>query len=201
MSKRPDFDVSNSTVAVTKAVVDALVSFQGNETEIAKVTSVKRHRGRFATPEAVKREITGNGAIRVAALNVTNVRKEAGSLVGTVALVAFVLACDLYGYDRDARAEVIASKLAVTVAKQDWPKVLGRTAYKQAQQVATQNLCTDALDKVGVAIWSVSWTQECRLNEPVNLSTLDEFLCLELDSTVADGAPILAAEINVREEQ
>ncbi|WP_311567238.1 hypothetical protein [Photobacterium arenosum] len=201
MNQRPQFDLSGSTVGVTQAVIDALTSFKGADIDIGKVATISRHQGRFASPAAVKSEVTGQGAIRVTALRVDNVRKEAGSIIGTVSLVAFVMTNDHYGWHRDIRAEVIASQLALTIARKDWPGVMGRVAYKQADRITSQNLCTDALDEVGVAIWSVSWQQECRLNVPVDINSLDDFLTLGLTAHTSDQeqAPKLNADIKVRQ--
>ncbi|PMN91374.1 hypothetical protein [Enterovibrio norvegicus] len=197
MSTRPQLDITGTSLAITAAVVQALATFKGDAPD--EVGSINRHKGRFATPDAVKHEVTHYGALRVAALNVSQVRREAGSLVGMVSLVAFVMTTDHYGHHRDERAEVISSKLAVFISGQDWSQALGRTAYKQPERVSAQNLCTEALDNIGVAIWSVSWQQECRLNVPIDLTTLDDFLTMQLDTPAQDN-PALSATFTMRQD-
>ncbi|MDF2186149.1 hypothetical protein O1O06_15505 [Grimontia hollisae] len=195
MTSRPQLDITGTTLAITAAAVQALHHFKGEAPN--QVGSINRHKGRFASPDAVKKEVTHYGVIRVAALNVSHVRREAGSMVGLVSLVAFVMTTDHFGHHRDERAEVISSQLALFIASQDWTPAFGRTAYKPADRVTAQNLCTEALDDIGVAIWSVSWQQECRLNVPVDLSSLDDFLTVQLD-TPDEGSLTLSATINVQ---
>ena len=193
---RPQLNIDGTTLAITASIVKALLTFKGNKPD--EVGSVNRHKGRFSTPQAVKKEVTNYGAIRVAALNITNVHREAGTMIGKVSLVAFIMTNDHFGHHRDERAEVIASKVALEISSADWTKRMGRAAYNRPENVNMQNLCTEALDDIGVSIWSVSWTQHCNFSVPVDLSGLDDFLSVQLDTK---NNPPLSASILLRSDE
>lgn len=196
---RPQLSIEGSTLAVTAAVVNALSKFKGSAPN--EVASIHRHKGRFSTPDAVKKEVTNFGSIRIAALKITDVRREAGSMVGRVSLVAFVMTTDHFGHHKDERAEVIATRVALFISGLNWTKEMGRTAYTKAQKVDAQNLCTESLDNIGVAIWSVSWSQDCCLNVPVDLTGMDDFLQVQLDTPNDKSNAFLSGSISLRSDE
>ncbi|WP_139291630.1 hypothetical protein [Moritella viscosa] len=190
---RPTLELTGSTIAVTQAVVERLeAEFKGKVSALDKVSAVTRHKGRFNSPEEIKKEVTGSGCIRVTALNVSQVRREAGSIVGLVKFVAFVMTNDQFGKNRDQRAEVISGKLGVLLSQAEFTRSLGKIAFNKVSQVSWQNLYSAALDDLGVALWSVDWSQECRLDQPISLAQLDDFLQCNAQIGPDDGAHIRA---------
>lgn len=198
INTRPTLALTGSTIAITQVVVDAIAAqFKGNIKALDKVTTVTRHKARFNTAQEIKKEVTGSGCIRVTALNVTNTRREAGAVVGQVKFVAFVMTNDQFGKNRDIRAELIAGKLGVAISQPDFTKGLGKVAYRPVSQSSWQNLYSSALDDLGVALWSVEWSQEYRLDVPLNLEDLDDFLSCNAQMAAAQGAPSCDAQIQL----
>ncbi|MNH37449.1 hypothetical protein D3C79_983560 [compost metagenome] len=59
------------------------------------------------------------------------------------------------------------------------------------------NLYTTAIDKLGLAIWSVTWRQDWPLDDPIDEATLDDFLRFNFKAELADGAPVCEAMIEL----
>jgi len=202
MNQKPELETNNSTIEAVEYVVKALQSkFKGEQKELHKVTSVERNKHRFDTVEAVKKEVTGTGSIRVIAQKVEHQRREGGYQVGNVHFVAFVMTNDQYGKNRDLRAELIAGRLGTFVTTAAFSQALGKLAHQQVASSNWQNLTTNAFDGIGVSMWAVTWQQECRLNVPLDLNLLDAFLTLGLTATQGAGAPELKANIKLPQEE
>lgn len=199
---KPELDPSNSTVVLTQIIVNALkAKFLGPAKELEKVTSIERHKKRFDSVQDIKKEVSGTGCIRVTAIKVSNVRRDAGYTVGLVSYVAFVMCNDQYGSNRDLRAEVIASRLGAEILNPSFSKALGDVAHKAIESADWQPLNTTALDDIGIAMWAINWQQECRLNAKVDINKLDDFLTCGLTAETADGAPSIQAEFKLQQEQ
>ncbi len=193
---KPTLDTGHSTIALAEIVAQNLrVKFLGNSKELHKVTSVDRHKKRFDSVQDIKKEITGTGCIRITAVNVQSTRKEAGYTVGHVKFVAFIMTNDQFGKNRDQRAELIAGQLGVALTTPAFNQSLGVMSHKAIASASWQNLTTNALDDIGVAMWAVEWSHECRLNVPLDIDLLDDFITCELTAKQAEGAPQLEAEI------
>jgi len=199
MTDRPSFIVDGSTVYACQQVVEYLKPLlEGGDADIDKVELVERHIGRFNTQEELKRWMgPRDGGIRIAALNVTNYEKVGGDIIGTVSLAAYVFASDKFAYARDERAEVIAGKLVVAMmANKATP-----TAYGKANKFRCDNLYSDKIDGKGVALWSVSWSQQWQLNVPIDLSKLDDFITFDFKGEIAEGAPLIEGEQTLPQEE
>ncbi|HGY4723287.1 TPA: hypothetical protein ACNV1G_004536 [Citrobacter amalonaticus] len=193
MSERPELLTRGSTVQAAQNIV-AWLKPETEGTTPDRVDVTERHIGQFSTADEVKRHLSGReGCIRVCALRVTEVENRNG-LTGRVSWAAFIMATDAWGYSRDLRCEVIAasvmSRLTVRGAH------TGMKAERAAENVRADNVYSGSLDGLGVAIWSVSWEQVFRLDEVVDLSTLDDFL--RLGATVVHGSEPASDVINVR---
>lgn len=197
---KPTLDVNHSTIALAEVIAQRLrLSFLGNAKTLDKVTSIERHKKRFDSVTDIKKEVTGTGCIRITAVNVQSTRKEAGYTVANVKFVAFIMTNDQYGQNRDQRAELIAGKLGVKLTTPDFNQSIGPMAHKAIDSASWQNLTTNALDDIGVAMWAVEWSQACRMNVPLNLDLLDDFLTCGVLATQAKGAPELEAEITLNQ--
>ncbi len=198
---KPELNVSHSTIALAEIVAQNLrVKFIGTGKELHKVSSVERHKKRFDNVQDIKKEVSGTGCIRITAVNVQSTRKESGYTVGSVKFVAFIMTNDQYGQNRDQRAELIAGQLGVALTTAAFNLSLGKMSHKAISSASWQNLTTHALDDIGVAMWAVEWSHECRLNVPLELNLLDDFLTCELTALQAEGAPQLEAEIALPQE-
>ncbi|CAI0743826.1 Uncharacterised protein [Serratia ficaria] len=190
------------TTGSTVAAAEKIVAWLKPELEGAnpdQVKMVERHIGQFSSPEDVKRYLSGrDGCIRLAALRVRNIRHQAGGMVGLVNWAAYVMATDAWAYGRDLRAEVMVGKLARRLTLPTAAKALG--AETRAEDITADNIYSGNLDSLGVTIWVVTWNQEFKLDEEVDITTLPDFLRLGMTAS-AHGGEEINGVINVREQQ
>ncbi|PMM62666.1 hypothetical protein [Vibrio splendidus] len=192
---RPDFTTSGSTVWAVNEIVQYLKpKLEGGVREIEKIQTVERHIGRFDKADDIKRWMSNrDGGVRIAALRVPQYETVGNRLIGNVNLVAYVFTTDQFGYEKDLRAEVVAGKLV--------RELLDRsalpTAYGRVENVRSDNLYSGEIDKLGIAIWSVTWSQQWYLDEEIDLSTLDDFITFGLKGEIADGAPTIDGEVKL----
>ncbi|MFA0157056.1 hypothetical protein [Vibrio sp. 10N.261.46.A3] len=192
---RPDFTTSGSTVWAVNEIVQYLKpKLEGGVREIEKIQTVECHIGRFDKADDIKRWMSNrDGGVRIAALRVPQYETVGNRLIGNVNLVAYVLTTDQFGYEKDLRAEVVAGKLVrELVDRSALP-----TAYGRVENVRSDNLYSGEIDKLGIAIWSVTWSQQWYLDEEIDLSTLDDFITFGLKGEIADGAPTIDGEVKL----
>ncbi|EJT5714838.1 hypothetical protein N3M30_001853 [Shigella sonnei] len=173
--QRPELRTPGSTVAAAERIVAWLqTALQGDTPDRADV--VERHIGQFNSPEEVKRYLSGRtGCIRVAALRVRDINPR-GGLSGLVTWVAYIMATDSWGYSRDVRCEVLAGKVIKRLLSSDATGGMG--AERMAADVRADNIYSVSLDGLGVTMWAVTWEQEFRLDEEIDLAALPDFLRL-----------------------
>ncbi|MFA0199098.1 hypothetical protein AB4453_11220 [Vibrio atlanticus] len=192
---RPDFTTSGSTVWAVNEIVQYLKpKLEGGVREIEKIQTVERHIGRFDKADDIKRWMSNrDGGVRIAALRVPQYETVGNRLIGNVNLVAYVFTTDQFGYEKDLRAEVVAGKLVrELVDRSALP-----TSYGRVENVRSDNLYSGEIDKLGIAIWSVTWSQQWYLDEEIDLSTLDDFITFGLKGEIADGAPTIDGEVKL----
>lgn len=195
MSTRPEFSVLGSTVYACEETVNFLkTKLEGGLNDIDKVQVVERHIGRFDKEEDLKRWMSNrDGGVRVAALRVSNYDNIGGRVIGTVQFAAYIFTADQWGYSKDTRAEVIAGKLVKAMFGRTAPS----TAYGKAQSFIANNMYSGSIDKKGIAIWTVTWQQEWYLDEPIDLTTLNDFETFGLTGELEDGAPKIEGEVEL----
>ena len=196
MSERPSFNIQGSTVWACNEIVNYLKpALEGiDESEIDKVATVERHIGRFDKPEDIKRWLARRGGgVRIAALRVNQYETVGNRLVGDVNFVAYVFTTDQYGYEKDMRAEVITGRLVRAMMD----RKATPTAYSMPQGVRADNLYNGGIDQLGVAIWSVTWSQQWYIDEEIDLSTLDDFITFGLKGEIAEGSPDIDGEVKL----
>ncbi|EGQ7799292.1 hypothetical protein I6Z03_002982 [Vibrio parahaemolyticus] len=192
---RPDFNTSGSTVWACEEIVNYLKPYlEGGQEDVDKVQAVERHIGRFDKPADIKRWLSNrDGGIRIAALRVTSYEKIGNRLVGNVDFAAYVFTAEQYGYQKDMRAEVITGRLVRSLMDFDALP----TACSEAKNVRSDNLYSGNVDELGLAIWSVTWSQQWYIDEELNLGTLDDFLTFGLKGELEDGAPTIDGEVSL----
>ena len=198
---RPDFGTIGSTVSACEAVVQYLKPYleatgPGADLVIDRVQLVERHIGQFDKPEEIAYWMSNkDGGIRIAALRVPKMENQGSSLIGTIEFAAYVFCADMWGHAKDQRAEVIAGRLAkALMLKGNWT---GTGAAKTPEAVSMQNLYAIKTDKKGVAIWAVTWRQDWPLDDPIDPTTLDDFLHFNWQAQQGDGAPVCEADITL----
>lgn len=192
---RPDFITTGSTVYAVNEIVSYLTPLlTGNENDIDKVSEITRHVGRFDKPSEIKSWLSQkDGGIRIAAMRVRNIEQLGGQMTGDVDFVAFVFCTEQFGYSRDQRAEVIAGRLAKSLlANKGVP-----TAKKKAEALNMDNLYSGDIDGLGLALWSVSWSQNWVLDKPITAADLDDFVTMHASAEIADGAPTMDSAITL----
>lgn len=195
MSRPEHFNIQGSTVWATQEVVNYLKPLlEGTGRDIDKIQSVERHIGRFDKPEDVKRWLSNrDGSVRITALRVTEYANTAGSLSGKVNFVAYVFTTDQYGYAKDQRCEVIAGQLVQAIMLRGALP----TADSNVESVRSDNLYSGSIDELGIAIWSVTWSQWWPMDEPLDPSTLDDFITFSLEGDMGDGSPPIEGEVKL----
>ena len=197
---RPELITLGSSVHACEQTVKYLktkLETKGKEPD--KVNLVERHVGRIDTADELKRWIgQKSGGIRLAALNIPSMQKVGHELIGTVNFAAYIFVTDSYGYQKDIRAEVLVAMLAQSLTESAWIKNAG--ASSQVSQLKATNLYSGQIDKLGVAIWSVTWSQDWPLNKSLDLNSLDDFNTFGMKAKIADGAPELEGEIKLLQE-
>lgn len=199
-TSRPSLQTLGSTVWASEQVVSYLkTKLEGGKNDVDKVQSVERHIGKFDKPEEVKRWM-GNrdGGIRVAAVRIPKMENIGSELIGTINFAAYVFMTDMWGHSKDVRAEVVTAKVAQAIMSRGWHKTYN--AKSTALDVRADNLYSGKIDELGVSIWVVTWTQDWRLDVEINLDELDPFLTFDFKAPIADGAPVLEAEIQLPQD-
>ena len=190
-NERPSLLTTGSTVSAAENIVawlkpELLNELQQNKPD--RVSVIERHIGQFSTPAEVKTWLSDrDGCIRLAALRVRNIRAQAGGTVGDITWAAYVMATDAWGYTRDTRCEVL-------VGAPD-----GMKAERLATSVSADNIYSGGLNELGLTMWAVTWEQEFRLDDEIDLATLPDFLRLGATLQVGDGTTPIEDVINVRE--
>ncbi|TCT70705.1 hypothetical protein [Vibrio crassostreae] len=192
---RPDFTTSGSTVWAVNEIVQYLKpKLEGGVREIEKIQTVERHIGRFDKADDIKRWMSNrDGGVRVAALRVQQYETVGNRLIGNVNFAAYVFTTDQFGYEKDLRSEVVAGKLV----RELMDRSALPTSYGRVENVRSDNLYSGEIDKLGIAIWSVTWSQQWYLDEEIDLSTLDDFITFGLKGEIADGAPTIDGEVKL----
>ncbi|MDX6058628.1 MULTISPECIES: hypothetical protein [unclassified Klebsiella] len=200
-NERPSLLTTGSTVSAAENIVAWLKPELLNEPQQNKpdrVSVIERHIGQFSTPAEVKTYLTDrDGCIRLAALRVRNVRSQAGGTVGDITWAAYVMATDAWGYTRDTRCEVLVGKLVRRIVQRGAAN--GMKAERLATSVSADNIYSGGLNDLGLTMWAVTWEQEFRLDDEIDLATLPDFLRLGVTLQVSDDTDPIKGVINVRE--
>ena len=200
-NERPSLLTTGSTVSAAENIVawlkpELLSEPQQNQPD--RVSVIERHIGQFSTPAEVKTYLTDrDGCIRLAALRVRNIRAQAGGTVGDITWAAYIMATDAWGYTRDTRCEVLVGKLVRRIVQRGAAK--GMKAERLATSVSADNIYSGGLNDLGLTMWAVTWEQEFRLDDEIDLATLPDFLRLGATLQVSDDTDPIKDVINVRE--
>ncbi len=119
------------------------------------------HAGRFDLAE-LKRLAARTPAVYIAILGVPQSENPgSGELDLELAMAAHIVTADTRGLARDVSALNLAQTLISRIYGNRW----GVKWAFPAQKVKGQNLYSGNIDRVGVAMWGVSWRQKVRLGE------------------------------------
>ncbi|EGJ49048.1 phage protein Gp37 [Desulfocurvibacter africanus] len=181
-----------SLTAMREAIVAKI------KAELPELKTVESHGGRFDFAE-LKRVSARTPAAFAACLGVSDAQAwGSGGEVSCSALWAvFVVVASK---QRDAPRDLVAMALTQAVLgllpDQRWGLDASRSS---PGQIRADNLFSSVVDKIGVAMWGVSWRQEVDIAN-VDLSSLPDFLLASVVTTPAgaeDGAPALETSITL----
>lgn len=196
---RPSFNTQGSTVWAVNEIVQYLKPHMvGGIREIDKVSIVERHLGRFDKPEDITNFMSArDGGIRIAAMRVSSYESIANRLVGNVHFAAYIFAGDQFGYEKDIRAEVITGRLVKALSISSALP----TAYGSVSGLRSDNLYSGSIDKLGIAIWSVTWSQQWYLDVPLDLNSLDDFRTFGFKGEIKDGTPSIEGDVSLPQQE
>ncbi|MDU4799311.1 MAG: hypothetical protein E6X94_32245, partial [Klebsiella michiganensis] len=75
----------------------------------------------------------------------------------------------------------------------------GMKAERLATSVSADNIYSGGLNDLGLTMWAVTWEQEFRLDDEIDLANLADFLRLGATLQVSDDIDPIKGVINVRE--
>jgi len=153
-----------SLTALRAAVVSSIAS------NISTFRAVQAHGGKFNVEE-LKRIAVQSPACLITMLGGPFTRQGVQA-VGAVQIVAFVVTGGTSATKRDEAALVLAEALAGLVAENKWDY----EHAKAPERMALGNLYSGELDRAGVALWAVTWTQQADLAifDPTTLDDLNQ---------------------------
>jgi hypothetical protein len=151
-----------SLVALRSAIVASI------ESEISTFQTVQAHGGRFDLTE-LRRVAVQSPAALIAVMG-GPLTREGSQAVGNVQIICFVLTGGDSVTLRDAAALALVESVSSLVAQNKW-------AYADAKaptDMVLTNHFLGALDREGIALWSVKWSQRADL-AIYDSSALDDF--------------------------
>lgn len=150
------------------------------QNRIGNSVKVAGHGGRFSADE-LQRYGTVAPAVLVAILGLADLQQQGSTVDASVACAALVVTADRPGLSRDLGALGIITTLAPVLPGQDFDlDVSGAT------NVRADNLYSAQVDKLGVALWAISWRQPGVTLTALDAAALSDFLTLAV--TYSGGA-------------
>ncbi len=151
--------------------------------EVKDFAQVYTHGGRFDVEELKRWSVKAPCAV-VGALGINSIDSEAGQPVALVEWGAFIVTKDTADLKRDVSAlGLVEALLGIVTPLERW----GDDAAHVPTAIKATNLYGGQLDKTGIALWMIGWTQGYDLNR-FDLSTLDNFLTYNSTTSLADAA-------------
>jgi hypothetical protein len=123
-------------------------------------------------------------SVLVSCLNLNEILNQGGQANGGARFVAYVITAGTSSIVRDGAALDMVEALAPMIVNNAWNYVDGSTP----KNIRADNLYSGPVDKLGVAIWAVSWVQKTDL-AIFDTSSLDNFESLYSyqDQVIANG--------------
>lgn len=151
--------------------------------QLPALQACEPHGGRFS-PEELKRWAVKGPAVLVALLNIGD--PWLGNGVETpVTLVIYIIAKDTPDASRDVIALNLVQGIYQQLGGQTWSNEM---FVSEPEKVRAQNLFSTELDKTGIAMWAITFTQNISLGlSEQTLADLNDFLRYSGQAATADG--------------
>lgn len=128
---------------------------------VGLVDDVESHPGRF-TDDELGRLVRKNQCVRVAIEQTPGISVAGnGRKEFVVLFAAFIITADKKGSDRHQAALDITEKVAEILPFNRWSNEPEFMAVEPST-IAAENLYSGTIEKQGIALWAVSWTQKIR---------------------------------------
>ena len=119
------------------------------------------HAGRFNLAD-IRRLATKTPAICVAVLGMPRTQDAGNDQADhELRMAAFVLTSDKGNLKRDVAALNIVESLAILIPGKRW----GMAGVHPAERVTGESLYSAEIDKIGLCLWAVTWSQRIRLDQ------------------------------------
>ena len=146
------------------------------------VNEVKTHRGPMDSLEEVQRVAQKAPAVVVPFPRVISSEDISGTVIVNAQWSTFVLAKDIKGVTRDVLAASIAEIILQKLPENRW----GLDLYGAPQRIEGRQLYNTKLDKTGLALWAIAWTQQLELGA-VGPATLNDLITVHGDHYAGPG--------------
>lgn len=144
---------------------------------------VSEHGGAFSSAD-IERYAKKSPAVIIACLGVPSFEMQANTMTAAPIFAAFCLAAENSKERRDIAALLLAESVAVEIPRNRW----NGSASGTPKTPTASNLYSTPLDKKGIALWAVRWTQQVDLQRNV-IATIDDFKTMHgtYDAGQTDG--------------
>lgn len=147
-----------SLTEIRQNMVDQLAS------QLPALKTCQPHAGRFDAAE-LRRVAAQAPALFLAVLQIPNLTLNGNNTrVLELSLGAFLATRDQPHYPRDTQMLDLVEQLLQLLPKAKWQD--GRVRSVEPASINARNLYSGELDKSGIALWLVSWTQRAELPPP-----------------------------------
>lgn len=144
--------------------------------------TVESHGGRFDRQE-LARYSKRAPAVLVAAMSIPEMLDTPRPGRAGVQWAAFIVTRDAPGATRDTQALTLAESLVRQIPGNTW----GVDSTQRPDRINAENLYSGEIDRLGIAMWAVSWRQQVRLSPLKNIAELADFAIYSGTHHIGDG--------------
>tara|TARA_B100000700_G_scaffold140319_1_gene156343 strand:+ start:230 stop:775 length:546 start_codon:yes stop_codon:yes gene_type:complete len=131
---------------------------------------IESHGGRFDRAE-LARYSKRAPVVLIAAMSLPSVGERGSMTLPTVQFAAFVICRDAPGEPRDTQALTLAEALVRHITGNRWEQ----ESVQRPERINAENLYSGEIDRLGIAMWAVSWRQAIELSSRRDPATLADF--------------------------
>lgn len=166
----------SSIEQVREAIVDSI------KLQLPSLRTCESHPGQFNEAE-IRRVAAQAPAVFVAVLGVGKVNDTRHPAQAPVSFAIYVIAKDQPGKTRDQISLRLTNALIDYITNNDWDS---DSVVEDPENIKAANLFRAVIDKQGVAMWAISFTQVIEITAGTSLSDLNDFLLAVGESTDTD---------------
>lgn len=147
------------------------------------IKTCEGHAGRFDLNE-IKRIATKAPALYLSISQIENINDDGNEINATIHWVAFIITRDIPGTERDVSALAYVQALISLLPGNNWALDETETTPKK---INAKNLYTANIDKKGIAMWAVSWSQRMMIGTELDLTILNNFVTYHAEHSLVEG--------------